>query len=183
MQIEQNKVVSIAYVVTQKTGALIDQVTIDAPLEYLHGHNNLILGLEQALESKRVGAKFEVELTADLAYGEYATQLVQRVPLEVFEDISNIELGMRFMAQTASGSVPVEITAIEGDEVVVDGNHPLAGEDLVFNVEVLNVRDATVKELEAKTVTKAMHKCDGSGTCGNGGCGEHHHGSDECCCS
>lgn len=174
MNITQDKVASIAYLVKTQEGAPVDQTTVDAPLDYLHGHNNLIPGLEKELEGKTAGDKFSVTISPEEAYGEYEDALVQRVPRSAFEGVDELEVGMRFMAQTQGGQMPVEITAVEDDEVVVDGNHMLAGQTLSFEVEVVAVRDAEDKEVEMGQVKRAG--CDAEHEC-CGGHGDEH----ECC--
>lgn len=171
MNITQDRVASIAYLVTTQEGAPVDQTTRDAPLDYLHGHNNLIPGLEKELEGKTAGDKFSITVSPEDAYGDYEDALVQRVPKEAFQGVDELEVGMRFMAQTEGGQMPVEITAVEDDEVVVDGNHMLAGQTLSFEVEVVAVRDAESEEIEMGQVKRAG--------CG-GGCSSHG-GDHECC--
>ncbi|MGC9403079.1 peptidylprolyl isomerase [Vibrio genomosp. F10] len=171
MKIEKNVVVSLAYEVKVE-GAVVDQSTADAPLDYLHGHNNLITGLESKLEGKVAGDKFSATISPEDGYGEHSDELVQRVPADVFQGVEEIEVGMRFLADTDQGPIPVEVTEVDGDEVVVDGNHMLAGQTLTFDVEVIAVREATAEELEHGHVHK------------EGGCGGHHHDHDHeggCC--
>ena len=115
MKIEKNVVVSIAYQVKLEDGIVVDQSTAEAPLEYLHGHNNLITGLERELEGKVVGDKFSATVAPEDAYGEHSDELVQRVPAEVFQGVDEIEVGMRFLADTDQGPIPVEITEVDGD--------------------------------------------------------------------
>ncbi len=171
MKIEKNVVVSLAYQVKLEDGIVVDQSTVEAPLDYLHGHNNLITGLEKELEGKVAGDKFTATIAPEDAYGEHSDDLVQRVPADVFQGVDEIEVGMRFLADTDQGPIPVEITEVDGDEVVVDGNHMLAGHTLTFDVEVVAVREATAEELEHGHVHQA------------GGCGGHGHDHDdhECC--
>ncbi len=185
MKIEKNVVVSLAYQVKMADGVVVDQSTVEAPLDYLHGHNNLITGLENELEGKVTGDKFTATIAPEDAYGEHNDALVQRVPANVFQGVDQIEVGMRFLAETDQGQIPVEITAVEGDEVVVDGNHMLAGQTLTFDVEVVAVRAATEEELQHGHVHQAEH----GGCCGHdhdheheccGGEG-HKHGEGECC--
>ncbi|MCE1754874.1 peptidylprolyl isomerase, partial [Enterobacter hormaechei] len=102
---------------------------------------------EKALEGREAGESFDVSVQADDAYGQYDDNLVQRVPKDVFVGVDELEVGMRFLADTDMGPVPVEITAVEGEHVVVDGNHMLAGQNLKFNVEVIAIREATEEEL------------------------------------
>lgn len=184
MAISKNKAVSIAYnVKTAEDGTLIDSATSSAPLEYLHGYQNLIPGLENALEGRKIGDKFSIDIQAENAYGEYNEQLVQRVPKDVFEGADHLEVGMRFLADTDMGPVPVQITDIDGDHVIVDGNHLLAGKDLSFDVEVIAVRDATEDEIAHGHLHSDNEEEEG-GCCGGGhggcGCGDK---SDSDCCS
>lgn len=148
MKIDKNVVVSIAYTLKNEDGVVLDEATKEHPLDYLHGNFNLLDGLENALEGKEVGESFEVTLSAEEGYGEYDDNLVQRVPSEVFQDSETLEVGMRFLADTDQGEIPVEITAVEDGFVVVDANHTLAGQQLHFSVEVLAIREATAEEIQ-----------------------------------
>ncbi|MDX7992714.1 peptidylprolyl isomerase [Xenorhabdus sp. Reich] len=173
MKVVKDLVVSLAYQVRTEDGVLVDESPVSAPLDYLHGRGSLISGLEKALEGREAGERFDVSVEADDAYGQYDDNLVQRAPKEVFVGVDDIEVGMRFLADTDQGPIPVEITAIEGDEVVVDANHMLAGQNLKFNVEIVAIREATEEELTHGHVH------------GQGGCGDHdhHHEHEEngCC--
>ncbi|WCE29488.1 peptidylprolyl isomerase [Vibrio sp. SCSIO 43137] len=170
MNIEKNVVVSLAYQVKLEDGVVVDQATNEAPLDYLHGHNNLITGLENELEGKTVGDKFSATIAPEDAYGEHSDALVQRVPADVFQGVDRIEVGMRFLADTDQGPIPVEVTEVDGDEVVVDGNHMLAGQTLTFDVEVMATRAATEEEIEHGHIHK------------EGGCGGHGHDHEGGCC-
>ncbi len=130
MKVAKDLVVSLAYQVRTEDGVLVDESPVSAPLDYLHGHGSLISGLETALEGHEVGDKFDVAVGANDAYGQYDENLVQRVPKDVFMGVDELQVGMRFLAETDQGPVPVEITAVEDDHVVVDGNHMLAGQNL-----------------------------------------------------
>ena len=147
MKVAKDLVVSLAYQVRTEDGVLVDESPVSAPLDYLHGHGSLISGLETALEGHEVGDKFDVAVGANDAYGQYDENLVQRVPKDVFMGVDELQVGMRFLAETDQGPVPVEITAVEDDHVVVDGNHMMAGQNLKFNVEVVAIREATEEEL------------------------------------
>jgi len=148
MKIENNKVAEINYTLKDKDGNVMD-ASNGQPLAYLHGNGNLIPGLEKELEGKEVSDKFTVTIPAAEAYGERNDALVQTgVPKEMFQGVDNLEVGMRFEAQTEQGMHSVEITDINDEGVTVDGNHPLAGQDLTFDIEVMAVRDATEEELE-----------------------------------
>jgi FKBP-type peptidyl-prolyl cis-trans isomerase SlyD len=185
MKITKNIVPSIAYQVRTQDGVLVDEAPVNQPLEYLHGHNNLVVGLENALEGKAVGDTFEVRVKPEEGYGEYNDNMVQRVPKDVFMGVDELEVGMRFIADTDIGPLPVVITEIDGDEVVVDGNHMLAGQELLFSVEVVATREATLEEIAHGHIHGEHDEC-GCGdhdhdSCGCGGHHHHHHHHDGCC--
>lgn len=147
MNIEKNNVAQIEYTLTNTKGEVMD-ASNGNPLAYLHGHSNLIPGLENELEGKTKGNKFKITVPAAEAYGERVDALIQTVPSDMFQGVDNVEVGMRFEAQSEQGMHSVEITAIEGDQVTVDGNHPMAGLELTFDVEIIDVREATTDEIE-----------------------------------
>jgi FKBP-type peptidyl-prolyl cis-trans isomerase SlyD len=191
MKVAKDLVVSLAYQVRTEDGVLVDESPVSAPLDYLHGHGSLIAGLEKALEGHAAGDSFDVHVGANEGYGDYDENLVQRVPKDVFMGVDELQVGMRFLADTDQGSVPVEITEVDGDHVVVDGNHMLAGQNLNFHVEVVAIRAATEEELAHGHVhgehdhhhehgddcghdhDHAGHDHGKQGGCGNGGCGCH----------
>ncbi len=146
MQIAQDAVVSIHYTLTDDTGKKLDS-SDGTPLAYLHGNGNLISGLERELEGKSAGAKLSVKIAAADAYGEYDKSLVQRVPRRTLKGIANIQVGVQLHTQSAHGVRAVTVTQVAGDMVTIDGNHPLAGQNLNFDVEVAEVRAATEEEL------------------------------------
>jgi len=147
MTIKTDSVVSIHYTLKGDGGEVIDSSASGEPLTYLHGHGQLIPGLERQLEGRSAGDKLSVTIPPAEGYGDYDESLVQRVPRRALKGISNIEAGMQLRAQTAQGSRTVTVTRVAGDLVTIDGNHPLAGKNLNFDVEVTGVRDATAEEL------------------------------------
>ncbi|MEN9464107.1 MAG: hypothetical protein RL217_288 [Pseudomonadota bacterium] len=148
MSISQNKVVTIHYqVVDVDSNEIIDSSEGGAPMVYLHGHQNIIPGLEKALEGKKAGDELEVTVVAADAYGVYSDERVQQVPMAAFEGVDQIEPGMAFTAQTEHGPVSLIVTEVDETTVTVDANHPLAGKDLRFSVKVDAVRDASAEEL------------------------------------
>ncbi len=148
MQISQDMVVSIHYTLTDKAGETIDSsVEHGTPLAYLHGHGNIVPGLENALTGKTIGDKFDVSVAPAEGYGEHYAELVQQVPREAFEGVDHLETGMQFQADTGAGPRLFTITEVNGETVTVDGNHPLAGEVLNFAIEVTAVRAASEEEL------------------------------------
>ena len=148
MKIQNNSAVSFHYTLTDDDGIRIDSSEGQEPLGYLHGAGNIIPGLEKALEGKTHGDSLTVAVTAAEGYGEVQKELIQEVPREAFQGIDTIELGMQFEAQTGQGSaVPVTVIDVTDDLVTVDGNHPLAGKNLNFDVSIEDVREATEEEL------------------------------------
>lgn len=147
MSITQDQVVSIRYTLKDDAGGVIDTSGDGAPLTYLHGHGNLIPGLERELAGKSVGDKVQVKIAPADGYGEHDQALVQRVPRRALKGVPNVRVGMRLHAQTEQGPRAVTVTQVSGDMVTLDGNHPLAGQNLNFEVEVTEVRSATAEEL------------------------------------
>lgn len=148
MRITQHTAVSIDYRLTNDAGELLDQSSAGAPLVYLHGTSNLITGLETALEGKTTGDTFTVTIAPEDAYGAFQPELLGVLERSIFEGVDTLEVGMQFQAATADGSPQiVTIRALEGDQVTVDANHPLAGQQLTFTVTVLSVRAAEAAEI------------------------------------
>ena len=147
MQATQDKVVTIHYTLTDQEGEVLDSSVGEQPLSYLHGRGNIIIGLEKALEGKKAGEKLQVTVPPDEAYGTVNEALVMQIPRTAFKDVDNLEPGMRFQVQGKEGVQVVTVTDIGESEVTVDGNHPLAGEELTFDVEITEVREATQEEL------------------------------------
>lgn len=148
MQISPNKVVSIHYTLKNDAGDVLDTSSGREPLAYLHGSGNIIPGLEKALEGKSSGEKMNVSIVPEEGYGERHEGLIQDVPRDAFQGVEDIQPGMQFHAQGPSGPMVVTVQEVGDDTVKVDGNHPLAGETLHFDVEVADVREATAEEQE-----------------------------------
>jgi FKBP-type peptidyl-prolyl cis-trans isomerase SlyD len=148
MLIAQDKVVLIHYTLTNEEGKTLDSSAGGEPLAYIHGQGNIIPGLEKALEGKQAGDKLTVKVEPAEGYGERDDRMVQQVPRRQFGG-ANVQPGMQFHAQTSQGHTRVvTVTGVVGDMVTVDGNHPLAGEHLTFEVEVTEVREASAEEME-----------------------------------
>lgn len=146
MQVANNTAVSIHYTLTNDVGEEIDSTAGSEPLVYLHGSGNIILGLEKALHNKNVGDKFSVRIEAADAYGEFSDDMIQVVSREMFDGIDNVEVGMQFHAAVNSGSGIITVLNVEGDDITIDGNHPMAGQALNFDIEIVDVRLATKEE-------------------------------------
>lgn len=147
MQIAENKVVKIEYTVKTEEGVLVDTSEGNEPLAYLHGHKNIIPGLETALVGKAVEDELSVTVAPDEAYGDRHDELVKDVPMEAFQGVEKVEPGMQFNAESPQGPQLITVTKVEGDTVTVDGNHPLAGVTLNFDVKVIEVREPNEEEL------------------------------------
>lgn len=147
MTITSDSVVTLHYKVSAEDGTELDSSFGKEPLTVLHGRRFLIEGLEEALEGKDKGESFSVSVEPEKAYGHRVDALVQRVPKTMFEGME-VEVGMSFRATTQQGEQSVVVIETTEDDVVVDGNHPLAGIPLTFEVEVVDVREATAEELE-----------------------------------
>ena len=144
MTIKHNSAVSFHYTLTDDGGQQLDSSAGGEPLAYLHGAGNIVPGLENALEGKNIGDSMTVAVSAAEGYGESQPELIQEVPRESFQGVDDIQVGMQFEAQTGNGqSVPVT-----EEFVTVDGNHPLAGKNLNFDVSITDVRDPTQEELD-----------------------------------
>lgn len=147
MRVADNTAVSIHYTLTDDAGEVLDSSKGRDALVYLQGKGAIISGLEKELYGKSAGDKFKVRILPEDAYGLYSEEMVQIIPHSMFEGIDTVEIGMQFHADVNYGTGIVTVTAIEGDNVTVDGNHPLAGQALNFDVEVMAVRPATEEEL------------------------------------
>jgi FKBP-type peptidyl-prolyl cis-trans isomerase SlyD len=149
MQATRGAVVSFNYTLTDDKGTVIDSSEGGAPLQYLHGYDNIIPGLESAIEGAEAGFKSTVVVEAADAYGEVDEDAIFEVGLDKFPEGMEIAPGMQFMGETPNGDVPFTVKEVKDDSVVVDANHPLAGERLHFDIEVVDVRAASDAELAA----------------------------------
>jgi FKBP-type peptidyl-prolyl cis-trans isomerase SlyD len=147
MQITNNTAVSIHYTLTNDEGEELDSTSGGEPMVYLHGSGNIITGLEKALHNKSTGEKLNVRIEAADAYGKFSDDLIQVVSREMFDGIEAVEVGMQFQTSANSGSGVITVLQVDGDDITIDGNHPLAGEALNFEVEIVNVRLATKEEI------------------------------------
>lgn len=147
MKIAQNKVIVMHYAVSDNEDTLIDSSYDNKPLSIIHGKGYLIPGLEIALIDHIAGDKFEVSVTAEQAYGERFDEYVQTVPKDLFSGIEDLAMGSQLRATTDEGEQTVIVIDVQDEEITVDGNHPLAGIDLKFDVEILEVREATEDEI------------------------------------
>ena len=158
LMIGKHSVVSLHYTLKDDAGVVMDSSDADAPLVYLHGANNMIPGLEKELHGKTAGASFSTTITAADAYGEVDENLIQTISRSMFEGVDEVSVGMTFVAQGNGGHQhQVRVVEIDGDDVTIDANHPLAGKALHFDVEVVDVREATDQEVSHGHVHQGGH--------------------------
>jgi FKBP-type peptidyl-prolyl cis-trans isomerase SlyD len=149
MEIANDRAVLIHYTVSTSSGEVVDSSQGEEPLAYIQGQGDIVPGLEQALLGKSAGDRVQVTVVPTMAYGEWDEDKLQTVPRSAFEDETEIQPGMRFQAQDEDGDeVIVTVKNVTADEVTIDANHPLAGQTLSFDVQVVSVRDCTAEELE-----------------------------------
>jgi FKBP-type peptidyl-prolyl cis-trans isomerase SlyD len=148
VDITADRVVTIHYTLKDDSGTVLDSSAGGDPLAYIQGHGNLISGLEKALEGKTGGDKMAVSISPADGYGTRNEALIQRVPRRALQGAGEIRKGMQFQARTEDGMRMFTVTGIVGDVVTLDGNHPLADKTLHFDVEIVEVREASAEELE-----------------------------------
>jgi len=158
MKIANDTLVSIEFILTDGTGGVLDQSTGQGPLSYVHGHGNMVPGLEKALLGKRVGDKVSVSIPPEDGYGAYDDALIFEVPRSELPPGLQPQKGMVLPASGPDGEPePITILEVKGNRVVMDRNHPFAGKTLHFEVEVVQVRKATRQDF--------VSDCCASGTC------------------
>ncbi|HEY5793090.1 MAG TPA: peptidylprolyl isomerase [Chthoniobacterales bacterium] len=146
MQITIGKVVSIDYTLTDDRQQTLDSSAGGEPLVYLHGVGQLIAGLENELEGKRAGETLKVKVPPAEGYGLRDESKVGVIPRAQIQGAGNLRVGAQLQASSPDGSQILTITKVEDDQITVDANHPLAGENLHFDVTIRDVRDATPEE-------------------------------------
>jgi FKBP-type peptidyl-prolyl cis-trans isomerase SlyD len=148
VEITADRVVTIHYTLKDDGGTVLDSSAGGEPLAYIQGHGNLVAGLERALEGKQDGNTLAVVVEPKDGYGKRDEALIQQVPKRALQGAGTIKKGMQFQARTEDGMRLFTVTALIGDMVTLDGNHPLADQTLHFDVEIVSVREATTEELE-----------------------------------
>ena len=152
MTIENDKVVLMNYTLTNEKNDVIDTSDGREPLAYIQGYQNIIPGLEKEMAGKKVGDKFKAVVQPEEGYGKFNPALLQELEKSIFQGVDKIEVGMQFQTQLEDGPIIMSVTKVEGEKVTVDGNHPLADQVLTFDVEVMEIREATAEELEHRHV-------------------------------
>lgn len=149
MSVEMNKVITFNFTVKDKEGAVLDSSENKEPLSYLSGTNSILPKLEETLNGMIIGSIKNVKIAAGEAYGDYKEEAVQTVKKEQFPQEAQLVAGARYVANSPDGGqMPFVIKEVKENDVTVDFNHPLAGKDLEFDVELLDVRDATPEEMQ-----------------------------------
>ena len=147
MKIEKDKVVSLEYVLRDAKGHVIQSTEEGKSTVYLHGHSNLISGLESDLECKLAGDEFKIELSPENGYGLWNERKVQIVPREKLSQYPDIKVGAQLFVQREGQKTPVTVIDVDDEHVTFDANHPLAGKVLFYEVKIVAVRDATSEEI------------------------------------
>ena len=159
MKISNNTVVSMDYILTDDDGQVLDQSAGRGPLSYVHGRQEIVPGLEQALSGRSAGDEFSVSVTPEEGYGVSDEQLHFEVPRADLPPDLTPESGMQLIVSGPTGQRPVTITEVRDESVILDANHPLAGKTLNFAIQVRSVREVAAEELQ--------DDCCASGTCGS----------------
>lgn len=147
--IDKNAVVTMHYTLFNESGEQLESSKETDPLAYLHGYGNIIPGLEKALVGKSAGDTLRVDVEPEEGYGPRDESLIQEVPRTMFQGFDGqIEVGMRFQAESSNGPTLVTVTAVGDESITVDGNSELAGQKLTFDIEVLEIREASTEELD-----------------------------------
>jgi FKBP-type peptidyl-prolyl cis-trans isomerase SlyD len=147
MKIEKDKVVSLEYVLRDAKGHVIQSTEEGNPSDYLHGHSNLIPGLESELECKLAGDELKIEISPENGYGLWNERRIQVVPREKLSQYPDIKVGVQLFVQRLGQKTPVMVIDVDDESVTLDLNHPLAGMVLFYEVKIAAVRDATSEEI------------------------------------
>lgn len=147
MKIVNNRVVSLHYTLTNEEGQILDSSQGLEPLHYLHGHKNIILGLEKGLEGAQLGQDLQLEISPEEGYGLYYPHLVQEIPLENLQHLGELTVGNLLEVATETGPQIVTLLKLSDTTATLDANHPLAGEKLFFKLNVISIREATSEEI------------------------------------
>ena len=149
MQIETNKVVSIDYTLKDDDGNVLDSSQNSEPLSFIYGNGSIIPGLEKALDGKDTGDEISVTVEPEEGYGQYDDSLIIQVTKDKFQDPDNVQEGMQVQAQSQDGHMQIlTVKSVDGEQVTLDANHPLAGQRLSFDVAVADVREPSQEEID-----------------------------------
>tara|TARA_B100001079_G_scaffold269598_1_gene282143 strand:- start:18 stop:500 length:483 start_codon:yes stop_codon:yes gene_type:complete len=149
MTVKKDKVVEMHYTLKNDANEVIDSSQGKEPMPFLQGHGNIIPGLESALEGMKVGESCDISVKPEDAYGVHRPEAIQEIPMEALKGIEDLQVGMELQSQDEQGNqFIVRVEEIKEETVLINANHPLAGETLHFNVSIENVREASEDELK-----------------------------------
>ncbi len=140
---------TVHYRLKNRMGEVVDTSEGGEPLVFMNGARHVIEGIQKAVQGRGPGDCLEVTVPPEMAYGEHNPDLVRKVPRSAFEDVENLQVGMKFQTNTGKDAQVVQVVAIDGNLIHVDANHPLAGFTLYFDLEIISVREATDEEVAA----------------------------------
>jgi FKBP-type peptidyl-prolyl cis-trans isomerase SlyD len=148
MPLKSNQVITINFILKDTDGNIIEETTKENPFSFISGGSQILPKLEENIGEMLIGSKRTVTLSPEDAYGIYDDGAIQQVTRSEFPEDTEIEEGMTFIADSPDGhQMPFVIKSVEGENIKIDFNHPLAGQSLTFDLELLNLRDATIEEL------------------------------------
>lgn len=145
--IKKNDVVTLSYILKNSDGVELGSAGAEEAMNYLHGAGNIVPGLEEEIENMKVGDKKDVTVAPEKGYGDVDPSLLLKVTRSNFPADMDIKPGMQFSSEMGGKENVFTVESIDGDNINVNGNHPLAGQTLHFNIEILGIRDATEEEL------------------------------------
>lgn len=140
------KVYTLNYWLKNPEGEVVDTSDGGTPMVFIDGSKLIIPGLQQAVQGRNVGDRLDVTIPPELAYGAHNPSLVNDVSASMFDGIDQVVPGMKFQTNTGAQTQVVKVVSVDGDTVRVDANHPLAGLTLNFEIEIINIRDASDEE-------------------------------------
>lgn len=173
-RISKDKVATFDYNVKDEQGQLIDTSMESGPLSYIHGKGALVPGLEAALNGKSSSDNFSVTLPPEQGYGERDDSLIHIFTRKELSKLGDLKVGTQLQAQDSKGKRLLTISKIDGDNVTLDENHPLAGKTVTFDVAILSVRDATPEELDSGEAYSVACRADCQDGCQSHAIGENH---------
>ncbi len=147
--VQADAVVSIHFKLSLQGGEVVDGSEGGDPWEYLHGHGNIVPGLESQVAGRKIGDQFKVEVAPGEGYGDHDPSQLIQAPRSSFPEDVELEPGMQFETEDEDGGTAMAtISAVGDEEITLDLNHPLAGQTLLFEIEIAGIRTATAEELE-----------------------------------
>ena len=155
--ISKNSVVTLGYQLKNSDGEVLDSSESAEPMVYIQGSEDILQGIEDAVEGLKVDQSTSVTIMAKDAYGEYEEQLLTRLPIDAFGGIDDLAPGLQLQEDTDEGPMLVTVKEVTKTEVLVDANHPMSGQDLHFELKILDIREATASELDHGHVHTAGH--------------------------